>query len=87
MTPKRARVLVFLVRYWKQHGFAPTLQEIAQHLGIVTASTAMKHIDILEAQGYVSRSEGQWAKRSLVATPRGETYVERYGPEIDEMTA
>lgn len=55
LTPKRLRVLTFIRDYTNEHGYAPTMQELADEFG-VSKVTVFEHIDALEREGYLTRS-------------------------------
>lgn len=61
--PVTQEVYQFLATYIQQHGFSPSIREIAQgcYLG---RSTAMRHLAILEARGLIRREPGK--SRSIV---------------------
>ncbi len=55
MTPRQLEVLRFLEEYSDRHGYSPTLQEIADRLG-VSKITALSHLRQLEKGRHVRRS-------------------------------
>ena len=57
LTPKQAAVLTAVRGYVAQHGFAPTLQELCELLGLRAEATVCKHLQTLARKGYVTR---QW---------------------------
>ncbi|MBI3573381.1 MAG: transcriptional repressor LexA [Candidatus Kerfeldbacteria bacterium] len=63
MTPilpkTKQRVLQYLKDYIDRHGYAPTLTEIAKHLGVSALSTVHEHLQFLEERGFIERSEGE----------------------------
>ncbi len=54
LTPKQLAVLTFLRDYERQHGYAPTLQEAADHFE-VTKVTIFEHLSVLTKKGYLKR--------------------------------
>ena len=48
----------FIQQYIQRHGFAPTLMEIAESLGLHAASTVHEHLSRLENKGYIKRNPG-----------------------------
>lgn len=54
----RGRVLEWLIDYHAEHGYSPSVREIARGLG-VTASTAHYHLGVLRAEGKVAWESGQ----------------------------
>lgn len=59
---RRDGILRFCKRYLAEHGFSPSIQEIADDAEI-TKTAVRHHLDKLEAEGLISRSSGVY--RSL----------------------
>lgn len=57
LPPVQRTTLLFIRRYVAQNGFAPTLKDIASHLGVRSASTAHFHLERLIEKGYLTRGE------------------------------
>jgi repressor LexA len=55
LTPKQLRVLIFIRDYTHERGYAPTMQELADELG-VSKVTVFEHIAALQRKGYLKRS-------------------------------
>ncbi len=55
LTPKQALVLSLISRRVKE-GAPPTLQELADELGVTSKTAVTKHLDALAKKGYISRS-------------------------------
>lgn len=56
ITKKQSQVLQFIDHYLSKYGYAPTYSEIAEHMGLASKSPVSKHIDALEAAGYIEKS-------------------------------
>jgi repressor LexA len=69
LTPKQMRILVLVRDYQRKHGYSPTMQEIADALGI-TKVTVFEHVGGLEKKGLLKRSRHR--ARSLELTQRVE---------------
>ncbi len=69
----KQRVLQYVKDYIGQHGYAPTLTEIAKHLGVSALSTVHEHVQFLEERGYLERSEGE--ERGLSLTNRVRSFA------------
>jgi repressor LexA len=67
LTPKQLRILRLIRDYQRKHGYSPTMQEIADVLG-VTKVTVFEHVTGLEKKGLLRRSKHR--ARSLELTPR-----------------
>ncbi len=55
LTPKQLRVLTFIRDYSNAHGYAPTMQELADEFG-VSKVTVFEHIAALHKKGYLRRT-------------------------------
>src|SRR3990167_9698530 len=55
---RERQVLEFIIQYVQRNGYAPTLIEIAQGLGLNAASTIHEHIDRLILKGYLRKTPG-----------------------------
>jgi len=66
LTPKQIRVLTFIRNFINARGYSPTMQEIADTLG-VSKVTAFDHVEELIAKGYLKRSRHK--ARSLRLRP------------------
>lgn len=62
LTPAQERTLCFIVDYVEEHGWPPTLQEIADGTG-VAKSTTFAHIRRLQQKGYLVVGRGPRALR------------------------
>lgn len=61
----KQKVLQYLQDYISQHSYAPTLGEIAKHLGVNALSTVHEHLQFLEEHGFIDRTEGEERGLSL----------------------
>ncbi len=59
LTKRQKQTLTFIQKYKKKNGYAPSLEEIAKHLGLSSVSTAHHHIKALEALGLITKEENQ----------------------------
>jgi repressor LexA len=71
LTPKQLRVLDFVCQYRENHGYSPTMQEIADELG-VSKVTVFEHVEALVSKGALERDPNR--ARSL--SPVTETPAE-----------
>lgn len=55
-TKRQKEVLDFITRYIEKHGYEPSYQQIARHLGVASKGGVARHIKALEAQGLVKRT-------------------------------
>ena len=63
LTPKQLRVLEFVRQYRENHGYSPTMQEIADELG-VSKVTVFEHVQALVSKGALERDPNR--ARSLL---------------------
>jgi repressor LexA len=54
-TKRQKEVLEFINYYIEKHGYKPSYQQIAWHLGVQSKAGIVKHIAALEKQGLISR--------------------------------
>lgn len=55
LAPVQRQTLEFLRNFIADKGFAPTLKDIARHIGVKSASTAHFHLERLEDKGFIKR--------------------------------
>src|SRR5436189_4697665 len=67
LTPKQLRILTLIRDYQRKYGYSPTMQELADTLG-VTKVTVFEHVSGLEKKGLLRRSKHR--ARSLELTSR-----------------
>ncbi len=65
---RQEQILGFLRQYIKTHGFAPTLSQIAQALGVSSLATVHEHLTTLERKGLIKRKDGH-ARGIELTTP------------------
>lgn len=69
-TPKQRQIYEFMRKYTIEHGYAPSLMEIRDHLGLAAVSTVHEHLVNMEAKGFLRREEHR-ARSSTLATMTG----------------
>lgn len=57
LTDRQRAVLDFIVEFSSNHGFPPTVREIALRMGIRSTNGVSDHLSALERKGFISRSE------------------------------
>lgn len=55
---RERQVLEFITQYIQRHGYAPTLIEIAEALGVNAVSTIHEHLERLSQKGYIKKTVG-----------------------------
>jgi len=53
MTQMQARVYGYVAQYSQDHGYPPTVQEIANGLGYGSKSTVQAHLNLLRDKGFL----------------------------------
>jgi repressor LexA len=76
ITPRQQKVLVFLARSIRQHGFPTTLRYIAAHLGVASTFGIMRHLAALEKKGLIRRQSGGSGGITLLPRTGGTGYPE-----------
>lgn len=59
LSDRRKQILRVIQECQQRDGYAPSVREIAELVGLKSASTIKHHLDTLEAQGFLSRSAGK----------------------------
>lgn len=55
---RERRVLEFITQYIQRHGYAPTLSEIAESMGVNAVSTIHEHLERLVQKGFIKKTAG-----------------------------
>src|SRR3989344_9547733 len=58
LTPRQKQVLDFVTSYTKKRGFAPSIKEMGQRMGLAI-STIHQHLMALQNKGYLQRQKNQ----------------------------
>jgi repressor LexA len=69
LTQRQKQVLDFVVSHVDAHDVAPSLEEIAQHLGLSSVSNAHQHVDALIRRGYLRRGANRSRDLEVVRQP------------------
>jgi repressor LexA len=54
--PQHQAIYNFITDYWTAHGYAPTMKEIATHIGLSRIST-QRHLDLMRVRQVVDWDE------------------------------
>ncbi|MDZ7362191.1 MAG: transcriptional repressor LexA [candidate division KSB1 bacterium] len=74
ITEKQKQILGLIGRHVKERGFPPTMQELADELGIRSKNAIFKHLAALESKGFIHRHGGGAARGITVLHPMGLPY-------------
>jgi SOS-response transcriptional repressor LexA len=83
-TARQARVLHFIARSVAEHGFPPTVREIADHLGINSTNGSTDHLRALARKGMVKVTP--ITARGMALTDAGRDYLREH-PEPSSAPA
>ncbi len=56
--PRERQVLEFVTQFCQRYGYAPTLKEIGEALGMNSPATVHEHIDHLSKKGFIKKIDG-----------------------------
>jgi len=68
LTRRQKEILDFLGRHIERKGYAPTIEEIAEHFGLSSLATVHKHLTNLQEKGLVKRAWNRSRALELVPT-------------------
>lgn len=66
-------ILAYISDFIKENGYPPSIREIGAATGISSTSNVVYHLQLLEAQGYISRDKE--VSRGVKLTPTGQTQM------------
>lgn len=67
LTPRRLQICRFIAQFVAQHGYAPTIREIARGVGLRSTSVVFNQLGALERAGVLRRTGGY--SRTIVLAP------------------
>ena len=76
LTRRQREILDFLTEFIKQHGYAPSLEEIGRRFGLSSLATVHKHLTNLEEKGFIRRAWNRSRSVELVPTRGGGRAIE-----------
>ena len=76
LTRRQREILDFLTEFIKQHGYAPSLEEIGRRFGLSSLATVHKHLTNLEEKGFIRRAWNRSRSVELVPTRVGGRAIE-----------
>lgn len=77
LTPKQKKILDIILNFTEKNGFAPSLKEIANNIGLKAVSTVYQHIKALEKKGYLKKEDNQ--PRGILSIPDQTVEIPLFG--------
>ena len=71
LTKRQREILDYLDEFIRQHGYAPSLEEIGRRFGLSSLATVHKHLTNLEEKGFIRRAWNRSRSVELVPTRTG----------------
>lgn len=56
--PREKQLLDFITQFIQRYGYAPTLKEIGENMGIHSPATVHEHVDRLRLKGFIKKLDG-----------------------------
>lgn len=81
LTEKQQQIYDFILRYTEEHGYSPSIRDIAAASHLKSTSTVHFHLKALEEAGYVAHSAGK-TRTLIVLRP---DVMEEEAPEQDRV--
>lgn len=85
MSAAQRKVFDAIDAYWKEHGYGPTLEDIATATGAKNTSSVYQHVERLVAKGFVARKPG--AARTTRTIPEAERASRKRQLVLEEIGA
>ena len=83
LTDKQIQVYDYIVSFQRDHGYPPSVREIARHLGLKSPSTVHFHLKGLEEAGVIIKAEGK--TRAITLSGTGRPVAEEQDPHADQI--
>ncbi len=84
---RQKQILNFLSQYIQKYGYSPTLQEIADALGVHSLATVHEHLAVMEKKGLIRRYEGATRGIELMDKKLGESKTQVEVPVLGFIAA
>lgn len=73
VTPQGRKILGFVNEFIAEYGYSPTVREIQSHLGLASAATPHRHLEVLRERGFVTWKPETY--RTIVLTEKGKSIL------------
>jgi len=84
ISERQRQVLKFIAKYAKTHGYAPSIRDIGDEVGLASPSTVFSHLKTLEKKGYIRR--GKDSARAIIILDKGWEELGQTGGEDSSAT-
>jgi len=71
LTKRQSEILNYLQTHIREHGYAPSFEEIAEHFGFQSLATVHEHLTNLQRKGYIQRAHNE-SRAIEVLPPKGQ---------------
>jgi len=71
LTPKQQQIYDYILAFADEHGYPPSVREIAEAVGLKSPATVHFHLKGLREAGYISQAEGKTRAITITDTGRG----------------
>jgi repressor LexA len=82
---RQRQILNYLNKFISDNGFAPTIREIGEALGLSSPATVEEHLHALERKGVIRRTRGR--KRAITVNPHFSTQASSQIPVLGQIAA
>src|SRR5215813_8844018 len=76
LTKRQREILDYLNEFIRQHGYAPSLEEIGRRFGLSSLATVHKHLTNLQEKGFIKRAWNRSRSVEMLPTRGGGRAVE-----------
>ncbi len=71
LTPKQQQIYDYILAFADEHGYPPSVREIAEAVGLKSPATVHFHLKGLREAGYISQAEGKTRAITITDSGRG----------------
>ena len=71
LTPKQQQIYDYILSFAGEHGYPPSVREIAQAVNLKSPATVHFHLKGLREAGYITQAEGKTRAISIVGAGGG----------------
>ena len=75
LNPHEKRIARIIRASYEEHGYPPTMRELAVSYGCASAGNIAYHIGRMEARGLITREKGKWRSMKLAGVLAGKGWT------------